>query len=65
MNPRVLESGGALLILVGGSVPASVTAESLINTLDQVERFLEKPKPPFIAKVYCPSPDFCQRRRGK
>ncbi|MBI2567470.1 MAG: hypothetical protein HYV63_10600 [Candidatus Schekmanbacteria bacterium] len=56
LRNAVLESGGALLILVGGSVPARVTAESFINTLDQMERFLQKHKPPFIAKVFRPSP---------
>lgn len=47
----VLRSNARLLILVGQTTTASL-ATNFINTIGRVERFLERHRAPFIAKVY-------------
>lgn len=52
----VMQSGACLLVLIGGDAPAAQLARNFVNTLPQVQRLLAQTPPPFIAKVYRPSP---------
>lgn len=52
----VRTSGAALLVLVGGRIPAPQLARNFLNTLPKIEAFLREHRPPLIAKVYRPSP---------
>ena len=45
----------AMLLLIGNA-PFPELARRFVATLEQIEAFLDKHKPPFIAKVYRPSP---------
>ena len=45
----------ALLVVVG-KVPFPELAENFVRTLSRIERFLDRNPPPFIAKVYRPTP---------
>lgn len=45
----------ALLVIIGAA-PLPVLAHAFVATVPAVERFLARHKPPFIAKVYRPSP---------
>lgn len=58
-NPRekeaVLRSGVGLFILVGKATHQEL-ADNFINTVHKVERFIERNKRPFIAKIYRGSP---------
>lgn len=51
----VMEAGLPLLVVVGRA-PLPLLAESLVRTMPRVESFLARHQPPFIAKVYRPSP---------
>lgn len=51
----VMRHGVALLLIVG-KAPFPELAKSFVATLPRVERFLDAHEPPFIAKVYRPSP---------
>jgi len=51
----VMQNGIAMFVLVG-SVPYSELARSFVALLPRVEAFLRKYDPPFIARVYQPSP---------
>jgi hypothetical protein len=51
----VMRHGVALLVIVG-SAPFAELANAFLATLPRVEHFLAGRKPPFIAKVYRPSP---------
>ncbi|HEX5727673.1 MAG TPA: hypothetical protein VFX98_19535 [Longimicrobiaceae bacterium] len=59
-TPRELEavmrSGAALLEIIGGSAPAAMKARNFVNTFPKIERFVFQHRPPYIAKVYRPSP---------
>jgi len=51
----VMRHGVALLIVIG-KVPYPELARHFVATLPKIEAFLDKHTPPFIAKVYRPSP---------
>ena len=51
----VVEHRVALLVVVG-KVPLAQLAENLVNTVSRIEEFLDSHHPPYIAKVYRPSP---------
>ncbi|MFZ3358407.1 MAG: hypothetical protein WA652_00090 [Xanthobacteraceae bacterium] len=57
----VMRNGVALLVIVG-KAPLPDLAEAFINTHTVIEHFLGRHKPPFIAKVYRPSPAETTRR---
>jgi hypothetical protein len=57
----VLRHGVALLVIVG-AVPFADLARAFVATLPRIEHFLARHKPPFIAKVYRPSPAETARR---
>jgi hypothetical protein len=46
----------AALIVVIGNAPFAELAKNFVNTIAQIEEFLDSHEPPFIAKVYRPSP---------
>lgn len=50
-----MRNGVALLVLVG-KAKHSELADGFIATLPKIEQFLERHSPPYIAKVYRPSP---------
>jgi hypothetical protein len=50
----------ALLVIVGKATHADL-ARSFVNTLPRINDFLEERTPPFIAKVYRPSPSELER----
>lgn len=56
----VMEHSVALLVLVGKSTHVDL-ARSFIATLGRIETFLDTHDPPFIAKVYRPSPELLKR----
>jgi hypothetical protein len=51
----VMRHGVALLVIVGAA-PFADLARAFVATLPRIERFLAQNTPPFIAKVYRPSP---------
>ncbi len=51
----VMRHGVALLVIVG-AVPFPDLARAFVASLPGIERFLARHKPPFIAKVYRPTP---------
>jgi hypothetical protein len=51
-----MRHGVALLVIVG-KAPFPELARAFVTTLPRIERFLASHDPPFIAKVYRPSPD--------
>jgi hypothetical protein len=57
----VMRHGVALLVIVG-KTPFPALARSFVTTLPHIERFLDRYRPPFIAKVYRPSPSDAARR---
>jgi hypothetical protein len=58
-----MRHGVALLVIVG-AVPFVDLARAFVATLPRIEHFLVQHKPPFIAKVYRPSPAETARRRA-
>lgn len=52
----VMLSGVAMFCLVGGMAKAEDLAQNFVNTRDSIATFLEANPPPFVAKVYRPSP---------
>jgi hypothetical protein len=54
---RVMRHRVALLVVVG-TAPFSELAHNFVVTLPQVRRFLARNRPPFIAKVYRPTPAY-------
>jgi hypothetical protein len=57
----VMRHGVAMLAIVGAA-PYPDLARAFLTTLPRIERFLRRHKPPFIAKVYRPSPAELARR---
>jgi hypothetical protein len=57
----VIRHGVALLVIVG-TAPFPELARAFVASLPRIEQFLSKHKPPFIAKVYRPSPAETARR---
>ncbi len=45
------------LLVIVGAAPFAELARTFLATLPSIEHFLEHQKPPFIAKVYRPSPN--------
>jgi hypothetical protein len=50
----------ALLIVIG-KVPHAELARNFVKTLPKIEAFLDEHEPPYIAKVYRPSPSELKR----
>lgn len=59
----VREHGVALLVIIG-KAPIPELARAFAETLPKVEEFLDTHTPPFIAKVYRPTPLELSRRPG-
>jgi hypothetical protein len=59
----VMRHGVALLVIVGAA-PFPDLARAFITSVAAVEHFLHRHKPPFIAKVYRPSPAETERHAG-
>jgi hypothetical protein len=57
----VMRHGVALLVIVGAARFPEL-ARAFVTTLPRIERFLAGHEPPFIAKVYRPSPGKAARR---
>ena len=57
----VMRHGVALLVIVGAA-PFADLARAFVATLPRIEHFLARHKPPFIAKIYRPSPAETARR---
>jgi hypothetical protein len=56
----VIDHRVALLIVIG-KVPLAELAYNFVNTLPKIEAFLDEYEPPYIAKVYRPSPGQLRR----
>jgi hypothetical protein len=59
----VMRHGVGLLVIVG-KAPFPDLAQAFVATLSRIEHFLAGHKPPFIAKVYRPSPAENARNAG-
>jgi PIN like domain len=57
----VIQQGVALLVIVG-KAPFPDLARAFVNSRAVLDHFLDRHKPPFIAKVYRPSPAEIERR---
>ena len=57
----VIDHRASLLVIVGHA-PFPDLAHAFVVTLPRIERFIERHDPPFIAKVYRPSPADTARR---
>jgi hypothetical protein len=53
------------LLIVVGAAPFPDLARAFLATLPRIEHFLENQEPPFIAKVYRPSPGDAARSPGR
>lgn len=51
-----MTSGAAVLILVGGSMKSADRAHNFVNTRARIADFIARHAPPYIAKVYRPTP---------
>ncbi|MHB0970952.1 MAG: PIN-like domain-containing protein [Thermoanaerobaculia bacterium] len=51
----VVRHGVALLVVVGHA-PFPELAQNFVNTIDRIEAFVSGSQPPYIAKIYRPSP---------
>ena len=58
----VMRHGVALLVIVGNA-PFPELAHAFVATIPRIEQFLASHQPPFIAKVYRPTPDKTAPRR--
>jgi hypothetical protein len=58
----VLHHGVGLLLIIG-KAPFAELAKAFVNTVPAIEGFLRRHKPPFIAKVFRPSPAETARRK--
>lgn len=56
-----MQHGVALLVVIGAA-PYSKLARAFVNTYPLIDQFLDDHTPPFIAKVYRPSPSEVARR---
>ena len=50
------------LLVIVGTAPYPDLARAFVATLPRIERFVARNQPPFIAKVYRPSPTEAGRR---
>ena len=53
------------LLVVIGKAPFSVLAENFVRTLPKIEAFLDAQNPPYVAKIYRPTPEELARAPGK
>jgi hypothetical protein len=60
-----VRAAGVAMFVVSGKAPHAILAENFVNTIDRIEAFLLKHKPPFIAKIYLPSSDERSARQSK
>lgn len=60
----VMRHSVALLVIVGDA-PFPELAHAFVATVPQIEQFLSSHRPPFIAKVYRPTPDKAASRRAE
>jgi hypothetical protein len=56
----IMRSGIALLQVIGNA-PFRELAVNFVRSIDRIEAFLAEHQPPFIAKVYRPSPEVLRR----
>lgn len=49
------------LLIVVGKAPFPVLADNFVKTLSKIEAFLDAQKPPYIAKLYRPTPSELER----
>lgn len=59
----VVQHGVALLVIVG-KAPFPDLARAFVTSLPMIENFLRRHRPPFIAKLYRPSPSETARRNN-
>lgn len=57
----VMRHGVALLVIVG-TAPFPDLAQAFVNTISRIEQSLRRHEPPFVGKVYRPSPAELTRR---
>lgn len=48
----LINSGARAFVFVSGNVPASETAQILVEVLPAMKEFINKHQPPFIAKIF-------------
>ena len=53
---RAVFSGGLGLIVVVGGAPHAELAQNFVKTLPKILRFLDRHPPPFVARLYRPTP---------
>jgi hypothetical protein len=58
---EVFRAGLGLLVLVGGA-PHPELADNFVKTLPAIRRFLARHAPPFVARVYRPTPADMRKR---
>lgn len=51
-----MESGAAVLVLIGASITTREHAQNFVNTFAKVRDFIAANEAPFIARIYRPSP---------
>ena len=59
---KVVVRHGVAMLVILGAAPHAELARDFVSTLPRIEHFLNRPKPPLIAKVYRPSPAESRRR---
>ncbi len=59
----VIRHGVRLLVIVGNASHSDL-AHAFVTTLPRIRRFLDRNRPPFIGKVYRPTPAEVARRRN-
>jgi hypothetical protein len=53
-----------LIVVVGGAAHAEL-AINFVNTLPRIHRFLDRHSPPFVARLYRPTPlELTKKRRA-
>ena len=62
LNAVIRHRVGLLVII--GIAPYSDLAHAFVTTLPRIRRFLDRNRPPFIGKVYRPTPSEVARRRS-
>ena len=56
---------GTGLFIVVGKAPHQQLAENFVTTIGKIARFLQANRPPFIARIYRPSPEQISRGSHK
>lgn len=57
-----VRAAGVAMFVLSGKAPHPVLAQNFINTINRIEGFLLKHRPPFIAKLYVPLASELKRR---